>query len=227
MQIISRKDAIAKGLDRYFSGKPCPYGHVAERYVSVSGCVECGVMRANAVKEKRQSVRAAEPLTPRQEAKLAGQTQYTPDFPCTRCGTQRRLVSNGTCMQCAANAMRKRYHENEEMRDNQAAYRARNSEAINAHTRNRRARLAGLGGSHTVDDILDLFDEQEGRCPYCNVYLRDWHVDHKTPLARGGDNGKTNLQLTCPTCNVRKHTKTDAEFRAMLASAFSVSEGKL
>tara|TARA_R100000687_G_C6400655_1_gene141701 strand:+ start:468 stop:800 length:333 start_codon:yes stop_codon:yes gene_type:complete len=40
MEIISRKDAKAKGLKRYFTGKPCKHGHVAERYVC-GPCVDC------------------------------------------------------------------------------------------------------------------------------------------------------------------------------------------
>jgi 5-methylcytosine-specific restriction endonuclease McrA len=39
-EIISRKDAIAKGLPRYFLGRPCKYGHVAEQNIS-GGCVIC------------------------------------------------------------------------------------------------------------------------------------------------------------------------------------------
>ena len=29
IQIISRKQAIAQGLKRYFTGKPCKWGHIA------------------------------------------------------------------------------------------------------------------------------------------------------------------------------------------------------
>ena len=32
-EIISRKDAIAKGMNRYFTGMPCKHGHIAERSV--------------------------------------------------------------------------------------------------------------------------------------------------------------------------------------------------
>lgn len=28
-------------VGRYFTGKPCKRGHVAERYLSTRGCVEC------------------------------------------------------------------------------------------------------------------------------------------------------------------------------------------
>lgn len=41
MGLISRQDAIALGLKRYFTGVPCKYGHVSERYVLKSTCIEC------------------------------------------------------------------------------------------------------------------------------------------------------------------------------------------
>jgi hypothetical protein len=41
MQIISRAEAKAKGLKRYFTGKPCKHGHVAERVVFNATCVDC------------------------------------------------------------------------------------------------------------------------------------------------------------------------------------------
>lgn len=41
-EIIDRKMAIAMGLKRYFTGKPCCRGHVAERVVSSKSCMECG-----------------------------------------------------------------------------------------------------------------------------------------------------------------------------------------
>jgi len=44
--IVSRAEALELGLKRYYTGKPCKHGHVAERYVSgkakgKGGCVEC------------------------------------------------------------------------------------------------------------------------------------------------------------------------------------------
>jgi hypothetical protein len=39
--IIGRKDALALGLKRYFTGKPCKNGHMAERYVRNSACLGC------------------------------------------------------------------------------------------------------------------------------------------------------------------------------------------
>jgi hypothetical protein len=38
---ITRKEAKALGLTRYFTGKPCKRGHVCERYMGNSTCAEC------------------------------------------------------------------------------------------------------------------------------------------------------------------------------------------
>lgn len=41
MDEISRKDAIEKGLMRYYTGKRCRNGHLSERYTSTRVCIEC------------------------------------------------------------------------------------------------------------------------------------------------------------------------------------------
>ena len=41
MNVVERKQAKELGLVRYFTGKPCKRGHVAERQVSSKLCMEC------------------------------------------------------------------------------------------------------------------------------------------------------------------------------------------
>jgi hypothetical protein len=41
MKKIRRIDAIAAGLKKYFTEKPCKKGHVVERYTTNGKCVEC------------------------------------------------------------------------------------------------------------------------------------------------------------------------------------------
>ena len=56
MKVISRKDAKATGAKRYFTGKACIRGHVAERFTCNKTCVECDALRREARKAKVQPV---------------------------------------------------------------------------------------------------------------------------------------------------------------------------
>jgi 5-methylcytosine-specific restriction endonuclease McrA len=97
-------------------------------------------------------------------------------------------------------------------------FRERNPELISALKRNYKARKKDAEGTHTGDDILALFDAQGGICVYCPAPLTDgYHVDHRTPLSKGGSNWPDNLQLTCGTCNMKKHDLTHEEFMARLS----------
>jgi len=50
--IIGRNEARALGLKRFFTGKPCKHGHVAEHEVSGGKCMECRRERRAANLEK-------------------------------------------------------------------------------------------------------------------------------------------------------------------------------
>lgn len=80
----------------------------------------------------------------------------------------------------------------------------------------RRARKRAAGGSHTAEDILVLRLSQNNRCLYCEKPLSDYHVDHMVPLARGGSNGRENICLACPDCNLKKNVKTAEEFLSLI-----------
>lgn len=53
MEIITRKEAIAQGLKRYFTGKPCKHGHVSERTIN-RNCVECALEMTRKWREKNK-----------------------------------------------------------------------------------------------------------------------------------------------------------------------------
>lgn len=94
MDGITRKTATAQGLKRYFTGKPCPRGHVAERLVSGRRCLECsrerdkGRYAKNPEKERERSL-----LSGWKRNKYPAPTRPRPDA-CEMCGgpaTARRL----------------------------------------------------------------------------------------------------------------------------------------
>ncbi len=39
--VISREAAAASGLKTFYTGEPCKHGHVARRYITNAGCLEC------------------------------------------------------------------------------------------------------------------------------------------------------------------------------------------
>jgi hypothetical protein len=59
-EIVSRDEAKARGLTRYFTNVPCINGHVCQRYVSSRDCVECsGIKAAPRLRKWRESKRAS------------------------------------------------------------------------------------------------------------------------------------------------------------------------
>lgn len=93
------------------------------------------------------------------------------------------------------------------------AYQRNNPSAVRARQNRRRGRKLGAPGSYTAEDVADMYESQRGLCAYCETPLDGkYHVDHMTPLCRGGTNGWENLALVCPPCNHHKYTKTVEEF---------------
>ena len=43
--LLTRQEALNIGYLRYYTGKPCKHGHVAERYTTSRQCVECNAVR--------------------------------------------------------------------------------------------------------------------------------------------------------------------------------------
>lgn len=79
-------------------------------------------------------------------------------------------------------------------------------------------------GTHTVNEILALFELQSGKCPYCKTKLHktkrnSYHCDHIVPLSKGGTNDISNIQLLCPKCNLAKKDK--------LPNDYAIEHGKL
>lgn len=82
---------------------------------------------------------------------------------------------------------------------------------------NRRVKVRSLG-KFTKEDIKDLYASQGGRCYYCSVEIEEgYHIEHMTPLSRGGRNDVSNVCLACAPCNLKKQTKTVEEFQNAVA----------
>lgn len=84
---------------------------------------------------------------------------------------------------------------------------------------NRRARMKAGGGRLSKGLSLRLLAEQGGRCVYCRTDITGgYHLDHIVALAVGGRHADDNMQLLCPDCNRRKHTKSADVFVRTIAA---------
>ena len=92
-------------------------------------------------------------------------------------------------------------------------YKQNHPEQIRAEKAIRRSRERGAFGRYSGKDVKRLFERQLGKCPGCRGNLAlGYHIDHVIPLASGGSNLASNIQLLCPTCNIRKGAKNPVDF---------------
>lgn len=101
----------------------------------------------------------------------------------------------------------------ERMKVLQTRWCVENPEKVRASSNKRRALVKQADGSFTGTDIYALLRQQRGKCVACGVNIKKaYHVDHIMPLALGGHNGITNIQLLCPHCNQSKSAKHPVDF---------------
>ncbi len=199
MDSISLKEARAKALKYYSTGKACPRGHFGPRYVRSSACVEC-----NRERRKRWAQKFPD--------KAIAWNIANPDR--MRDINNRFYANNREKRKAHARDQRK--NNIEYRREYAANYRRTNKQKILAHVRSRKALKKGAAGRHTGKDIREILRAQGGKCAYCRILLQKFHVDHITALVDGGSNARSNLQLTCKTCNLRKNRKHPNDFARQL-----------
>lgn len=212
--VVTRADAKRDGLKRYFTGKACPKGHIAERMISSVACRACGVARKVAWEyeqrapgrlrrlEREALRRTPEAITAKAEREKRARAEYY-------LKNKEQIVLNNAAWY-AENRERKlkkgsEWHaaNRESVSARKTIYSTNNPEIRRASKLRRRAREAGERIS--ADDLKEIRKAQRNKCAYCKEKLKsDFHVDHIMPLALGGANDRSNLQLTCQLCNLRK-----------------------
>lgn len=84
-----------------------------------------------------------------------------------------------------------------------------NPDKVKVKEQNRRARKKANGGKLSTDIIQKLLTKQSNKCVCCGADLMQtgYHLDHIMPLALGGLNDDSNVQLLTPKCNLSKGAK--------------------
>jgi 5-methylcytosine-specific restriction endonuclease McrA len=214
--IISCSDAKALGLLRYFTGKPCPKGHVSDRFVSSRGCLECCGYSTN---PKVRESKAIYYQKKAEDIKAAVRRRWRDD-PDARikdkaCRDKRReQIRAYDRMRAKRDREKKkpileRWHRNNPERSKELSI-------AKSHRRRARERVAG-SGSFTANDIQKMRVSQKNKCWWCEKKLPDkFHVDHRIPLAKGGTNDRGNVVIACVPCNKSKSAKMPWEFAGRL-----------
>lgn len=200
--IISRAEARARKLKRYFTGRPCKYGHLAERNLACGLCEECiKIHNKKFYWENKTSVsqrKAAYKVTNRQKIVAARKQKYKKEKEIQLKKTRDWYAANID----HARARRRRWI-------------AKNRELHLSYLRNRRARRHGAEGSHTSADIAEILSLQNNRCANCSGIFGETlkpTVDHIVALVNGGTNYRRNIQLLCRRCNSSKNSRDSIEF---------------
>jgi Restriction endonuclease len=189
MECISRKAAKAAGLKYYFTGKPCKRGgHIDKRFVSSFSCMTCS----------------------REKAKEDWDNS-DPEWH------RKRTAYNQS-----------RWHHDHQFRARMQAYKSHPDELRKQRERNREWKKANRASCTDrqskrnallrevfVEDVslAEIFERDNGRCKICGFELsmdtkwphpRTPTRDHVVPLSKGGKHERSNLQLACAECNIRK-----------------------
>lgn len=189
-EIVTLQYARENGLKRYFTGKPCKRGHIAERKTCSKNCTQCDLEQSRGNPKKLAYMK--EYTTKNKERISAYHAAYY-----ERNAEKIKEYSKG------------KYQEKRPaMLAQMKEWRASNKDAMRQYSKARKARNRCAEGAHTAADIRKLEKMQRMKCAYCRSCLKGgYHLDHIVPLALGGTNWAHNLQLLCQTCNLSKGAK--------------------
>lgn len=132
---------------------------------------------------------------------------YFGQFKNTRANGQVIIGFRNSCRECMA--------------ANTAKHTANNPDLTKKKNKLRSERSATSGGAYTDAELSTVRKLLGNRCRFCDSPLEDGgHVEHLTPVSRGGSSYLRNITLSCAKCNLAKTNKTLSEFIAWRKERF-------
>lgn len=148
-------------------------------------------------RDRRFAAKRRELLAPEREARRAAKKAATKERQ--RAKSRERYLSNREAVLACGKAWRAANPERQA--GLVKAWKDRNPEKVRADRRGRKI-------AKRKEIRAALTRAQRGKCAICRERLgADSHLDHIMPKKLGGSNARSNLQLTCPTCNLTKNAQ--------------------
>lgn len=225
MEITTRSIAKARGLLRYFTGKPCKNGHVAERVTHNAACIDCKKERDKAYRGKnKETIKAYFAAYYRKD--LEKSKKYRADYY----AANKEKIKNKVKSYAAANkekvsvASKRYYAENsEKIKEKTKQYVADNKDKVKACRKRyqqenkiavlervKRYKMAKIRRTPlwlTEDDIWMTREIYELAALRTKLTGIEWEVDHIVPLNGENVSGlhiPSNLQVITALENRQK-----------------------
>lgn len=181
----SWREAREHDVSRYFTGKPCKRGHIAERIFPNGNCIECNKLAHQRHYDKSPERRKEQWRRSHQRHAL-----YYQQYKMKHRDRDRTLNLE----------QRRRYYANN---------RSKALRWAKAAKKRRRARKHNVLSTFTPSDWRTLCSRSM-HCHWCkrpfNKQRRPTH-DHVIPLSKGGTDTLQNSCCACRSCNVKKQAK--------------------
>lgn len=205
LHLIDRATAKSFGLKLYFTGKPCPKGHFAERYVSGYACVTCAFLSGKSEERKTYQRQYYVENSERINARVC--RRRADNLEVVKAEERKSYQKHNVLRKSKVRQYRKNNPDAIFFRD--LLYRIENPEKVAANKRRRKAAKK----QRTVKwdkELTDFVDLEAGHL--CK--LREgvtgfrWEVDHIIPMLGKEVSGLhvwNNLEVIPAAFNLRKN----------------------
>lgn len=197
-EIISRSDAMSLGLVRYFTGKPCRNGHIAERQTVNATCFKCSSSTRRAGHIKHNVERNAKRMARYNANKDAEKASMLEAY-------RKRMADDPDCN-------RKYYEKFREKRKAESLVWAKNN-PVKRRAQHIKRKAAKRNAVPAWYGELDQLASEEA-ADLCSLRKSstgfEWHVDHMIPLQAKeacGLHVGINLQVIPAVMNMQKKNK--------------------
>ena len=200
-QIVPYKIAKQRGMKFYFTGSRCVRGSVWVRRVSTKNCVcpRCILVKNSGNNRHYHSIKN----DPEFKAKVRKNTKNKKEW---KREYDRRYRER-------AREKRNEWSRNWAKRNPEK----RRSISLNYKAKRREIEDSGMTGA----ELNEWKKRQSKVCYWCGVACKsNYHVDHYTPLSKGGAHQVENLVIACPRCNLTKNCTDPYEFAQRVGRLF-------